>query len=63
VKEPSEHAQGGEGSFDLGGYRQQLKRTLVSFHEVVQGARPVGIWLWVLVLVGHAPVALGNAPC
>jgi hypothetical protein len=35
----------------------------VSFHEVVQGARPVGIWLWVLVPVGHAPVALGNAPC
>ena len=57
-----------EPSVDLGGYRQELKRTLGPFQvfaisfafisvavgiyatcdDVLQNARPVGIWLWIL---------------
>ena len=67
-----------EGSADLGGYRQELKRTLAPFQvfaisfafisvavgvfltydDVLRTAGPVGIWLWVIVMVGQTLVAL-----
>jgi amino acid transporter len=65
-------------SAELGGYHQELKRTLGSFqvfaisfafisvavgifatyHQVLQDAGPVGIWLWPVAVAGQVLVAL-----
>lgn len=78
MAKPSGHPQRDEGSVELGGYQQELTRTLGSFRvftisvavvifpaygDGLKDAGRVGIWLWVLMPVGPGPLALVYAPC